>query len=294
MSGEYLRECATHGHTDELRRILKEKCNPCSVDKFGLTALHYAVWNGHVECVKYLVCNNWGVDKNGIKRHALNMVSVRGFSALHLAAQDAPQWVAQEITELLLISGVDPTTVDKDGKLAIDYARRENNVEVLAAFDTYDQLMDALRQREEEANRLEGTVLDDTIQEEGDSEEVKQMLEAVTPVGPTPVSILPVETYFDNIRANYTFDITVRQIRDVGFEAHNLQFPAPSFVMRRERFANLPAGQRIQEKHIKAMIEYGGQLPNIVAYKYVCRFVRDSSSASSFVLFLLSGACNSH
>jgi ankyrin repeat protein len=195
MSGEYLRECATHGHTDELRRILKEKCNPCSVDKFGLTALHYAVWNGHVECVKYLVCNNWGVDKNGIKRHALNMVSVRGFSALHLAAQDAPQWVAQEITELLLISGVDPTTVDKDGKLAIDYARRENNEEVLAAFNTYDQLMDALRQREEEANRLEGTVLDDTIEEEGDSEEVKQMLEAATPVGPTPVSILPVETF---------------------------------------------------------------------------------------------------
>jgi hypothetical protein len=268
MSGAHLRQCAIMGNTDELKRILEEKSNPCSTDKYGLTALHYAVWNGHLECVKYLVCNNWGVDKHGVKGHALNMVSCKGFSPLHLAAQDCPPWVAKEVTELLLMGGVDENVLDKSGKRAIEYARAQNFSEVLTAFESHDKLMTAMREREEAAQLLEGSVLNDGTAEEDDSEEVRQMLEqAKAAMGPAPITKFPVETYFDDVVKNYSYGIAVKEIRDAGFEANNVQFPAPSFVMRRERYSQLPAGQRIQERYIKEMIKYGEQLPNITAYR---------------------------
>ena len=44
-----------------LRAGLEGGANPCSRDIWGLTALHYAVWNGNTECVKYLCANHLGV-----------------------------------------------------------------------------------------------------------------------------------------------------------------------------------------------------------------------------------------
>lgn len=78
MSGDDLRAAAQQGDWRQIKHILKNKSNPCSKDEFGLTALHYAVWNGHVECVKYLVKNTFGVDGNGVKTTSLNMQSCKG------------------------------------------------------------------------------------------------------------------------------------------------------------------------------------------------------------------------
>jgi ankyrin repeat protein len=57
-------------------------------DEYDLTPLMYSVWGGHVECVKYLVSNDFGVSKTGVKRSSLDMVSTKGYSALHLAGRD--------------------------------------------------------------------------------------------------------------------------------------------------------------------------------------------------------------
>lgn len=53
------------------------------LDEFGLTPLHYAVWNGHVECVKLLVCNTLGVDKDGNRASSLSITSCLGFTGDH-------------------------------------------------------------------------------------------------------------------------------------------------------------------------------------------------------------------
>jgi ankyrin repeat protein len=60
-------------------------------DEYGITPLMYSVWGGHVECVKYFVSNDFGVAKTGVKRSSLDMVSSKGYSALHLAGKLALQ-----------------------------------------------------------------------------------------------------------------------------------------------------------------------------------------------------------
>jgi len=80
MSGCELRQAAIDGNFDVVKDFIVKRCNPCSTDEYGLTALHYAVWNGHVECVKLLVCNTLGVDVNGIKRKSIELVSSMGYT----------------------------------------------------------------------------------------------------------------------------------------------------------------------------------------------------------------------
>ena len=48
MSGDQLRQCAIMGDTEGLKHLLAGGANPCSTDRSGLTALHLAVWNGHL------------------------------------------------------------------------------------------------------------------------------------------------------------------------------------------------------------------------------------------------------
>lgn len=55
---------------------------------FGLTALHYAAWNGHVRCVEILCINDIGRDETGRQRSCIDVQSCRGYTALHLAAMD--------------------------------------------------------------------------------------------------------------------------------------------------------------------------------------------------------------
>ena len=60
MSGTVLRETAAQGDAGYLRELLTGGGNPCSTDENGLTPLHFATWNGHVECVEILVVNDLG------------------------------------------------------------------------------------------------------------------------------------------------------------------------------------------------------------------------------------------
>jgi len=61
MAADALRLGAERGDAMALRTGLEGGANPCSRDIWGLTALHYAVWNGNIECVKYLCANHLGV-----------------------------------------------------------------------------------------------------------------------------------------------------------------------------------------------------------------------------------------
>lgn len=140
MSGEDLRNLAQQGDL-EIAPLLKAGANPCSQDEFGLNPLMFAVWNGHVECVKYLVSNTHGVNGQGLRMSALDQVSCKGYSALHLAALDCPPWVATEITLLLLVMGVDPMKPDKDGRLAIELAQENPNQESLLAFEEVEKAL---------------------------------------------------------------------------------------------------------------------------------------------------------
>jgi ankyrin repeat protein len=85
MSGVELRYVSTHGKQEQLKEYLRLKANPCSVDEFGLSALHYAVWNGHIECVKLLVSNDFGVDSKGKKCSCLNLVSDMGYTGFQFS-----------------------------------------------------------------------------------------------------------------------------------------------------------------------------------------------------------------
>jgi ankyrin repeat protein len=80
MSGEDLRDAVIHNRVDVLRQFILEKTNPCSGDEYGLNALHYAVWNGHAECVRLLAMNPNGVDANGKRNSCLITQSCMGYT----------------------------------------------------------------------------------------------------------------------------------------------------------------------------------------------------------------------
>ena len=112
----------------------------------GLTALHYATWNGHVECVKYLLCNPYGVDYNGSRCSSLDLVSVKNYSPLHLVALDCPEWSSKEICHLLLLFGLDRHGLDCDGHTPLEICTLQNNELVLEAFKEYDELLQTQNQ----------------------------------------------------------------------------------------------------------------------------------------------------
>jgi ankyrin repeat protein len=80
MSGEDLRHAAKQNLIDRMRDLCRFKSNPCSTDDIGLTALHYAVWNGNLECVKYLVMNPRGVTRKRERISCINIQSVLGYT----------------------------------------------------------------------------------------------------------------------------------------------------------------------------------------------------------------------
>lgn len=137
MSGEQLRSCAIEGDHERLASFLKGIANPCSADEYGITPLMYAVWNGHVECVKYLVSNDMGVSRIGRKGSALHLTSERGYSALHLAALDCPEWSIKEITMLLMIMNVNRTLKCTQGKTALEIAEVHNNKLFISAWSDF-------------------------------------------------------------------------------------------------------------------------------------------------------------
>ncbi len=67
MSGDDLRLRAEMGDVEGIKLALGGGANPCSRDSMGLTALHYAVWNGHLGCAELLCANHLGVDEVAIE-----------------------------------------------------------------------------------------------------------------------------------------------------------------------------------------------------------------------------------
>mmetsp|Transcript_5 Transcript_5/g.9 ORF Transcript_5/g.9 Transcript_5/m.9 type:complete len:269 (-) Transcript_5:87-893(-) len=150
MSGIDLRNAAMNGEADVLKRYLIRQCNPCSCDEHDLTPLHYAVWNGHVECVKLLSCNTQGVNRNGQRCKSMEMISCMGYTALHLAALDCPRESVYEITIILLVAGAALSVRCNEQKTAYTIALEFNNEGFLKAYDEFSRL----RQDEELLNRF--------------------------------------------------------------------------------------------------------------------------------------------
>lgn len=122
MSGERLREAATLGNYKLVQRFVGDSCNVCSCDSYGLSALHYAVFNGHVRCVKFLAANPWGVDQEGNRGSCLDMASCKGYTALHLACLECPDESVIEIIRTLLVLGADQDMKDYAGRTPFEYA----------------------------------------------------------------------------------------------------------------------------------------------------------------------------
>lgn len=80
MSGDELRRAATINDQTSLKEYILQKPNVCSVDQYGLSALHYAVWNGHINCVKMLAMNPHGVNKEGNRATCLDLQSCVGYT----------------------------------------------------------------------------------------------------------------------------------------------------------------------------------------------------------------------
>jgi len=109
----------------------------------------YACWNGHIECVKYLVCNPGGVDVNGIRRSTLDQQSCKGFTALHLTSIDSPKWSVKQIIKILLMYEVDRNIKDNTGLTAYESALKYNYTEAIEAFNEYDTREDNPRELSE-------------------------------------------------------------------------------------------------------------------------------------------------
>ncbi len=149
MSGEQLIYDAQYGLHEHMREILKNRANTAEADDMTLTPLMYAVWNGHVECVKYLVCNDVGIDVKGNKVSALHMTSCKGYTALHLAGLDCPAQFCKEITTILLVAGLEPVEAKcVMGQSAEALALQERNEPFLEALEEFrardkDEIIDS-------------------------------------------------------------------------------------------------------------------------------------------------------
>ena len=123
MSGETLRRAAAHGQSEYLKKLLSAGSNPCSVDEVGATALHHAVWNGHLEAVEVLIINDRGTNEDGERSWALQLQTNRGWSPLHVAAGEGVN--APDVIKALLFGGADSTLRDVTGRTPEDLAREE-------------------------------------------------------------------------------------------------------------------------------------------------------------------------
>lgn len=143
MSSEELRHFAVVGQTQQLQNLLSGGANPCSTDSIGLTALHYAVWNKHEECVQALIANDRGTFEDGTHGSCVNIQSKTGFTALHIALieyiRSSPEEVNSEdctierkkiercIHYLVMSGKLDVNLKDLQGKSAYDMAREQDN-----------------------------------------------------------------------------------------------------------------------------------------------------------------------
>mmetsp|Transcript_7898 Transcript_7898/g.10092 ORF Transcript_7898/g.10092 Transcript_7898/m.10092 type:complete len:223 (+) Transcript_7898:197-865(+) len=133
MSGDDLRNQAILGNAKQVRRLIESGANPCSRDQDGMTALHYAAWNGNCDCVDFLAINCLGSFeflKKG--RKSLNLRTKCGYTPLHLSIQSGIN--VQRCCESLLACGCDPSVKDDFGRRSIDLASKIANNDQLVAL----------------------------------------------------------------------------------------------------------------------------------------------------------------
>ncbi|CAM9882040.1 unnamed protein product [Sphacelaria rigidula] len=133
MSGDLLRRGAIFGDVDNIKCQLEQGSNPCSVDEFGLSALHYAAFNGHIRCVEVLCVNDIGRDLNGKQRSCIDLQSCKGYTALHLAAFDGVEGV--EVINVLVKAGANRTLRDAYGKTAAEAASKAGRHDCVSALN---------------------------------------------------------------------------------------------------------------------------------------------------------------
>lgn len=263
MSGDDLRDAAIKGYSGKLKDLIKAQANTCSRDKMSLCSLHYAAWNGHVECVKLLVCNPFGVDGNGQRASSLNFASCLGYTALHLVALDSPSYTAYEVTILLLIAGLDRAAKDLEGKTAYQIAVELDRTNVLRAFKDFDlaaatAVAAEAAAEESTAAKIQGKGTaggaiygdnginrDDVLPVQSISEEEKEGLALLKAHEEIKSSLLK----------NYCFQVKREGSTEVSLEKAG--FDIPDFLVNHNNRAHLPPGMVIYEEQIKPLLEEG-------------------------------------
>lgn len=99
----------------------------------GLTALHLAVWNGHLECVEGLCANDVGKNKEGVDESSINYRTCGGYTALHLAALGGLEPV--KTISILVKAGADLSVKDRMERTAYEVAVACRNHAVMQALE---------------------------------------------------------------------------------------------------------------------------------------------------------------
>lgn len=111
-----LHEAAKRGNMDFLNECLRNKVSVNSLDKSGSTALHWAAYGGHFECVIALL---------GVPNIQINVQNKLGDTALHNAS-----WKGRaDIVAELMRNGADKNIKNNEKRLPYDLAAKHPEVQ---------------------------------------------------------------------------------------------------------------------------------------------------------------------
>jgi ankyrin repeat protein len=131
VKGEELEYAARSGNTDEILRLWRENGATLDVEHKngfdGLTPLHFAAYNCHGEACRALV-STCGAN--------IDCRCTWGFTPL----MNAAHYNSLQIVEVLLELGADITLQNDDKRAALEIAREEGYVEVVAILEAAERI----------------------------------------------------------------------------------------------------------------------------------------------------------
>jgi uncharacterized protein len=113
---------ASKGYTDIIRVLLKYGADIEQIDYMGLTALIWAVDNGHIDTVRFLLANE------GVEIGYINYRMVR--TALMFAASNGHF----DIVKILLDKGAEINAKGYGGETALMYAAEKGHIDIVKAL----------------------------------------------------------------------------------------------------------------------------------------------------------------